>query len=123
MARLIADAVDQPGNAVIDAVGPETFSFEELVKLIAAQVDRPVRLVHLPAPLAYVSTLLTGWFVRDVVLTWEEYKGLMGNLPAPESPSAGPTCLSQWLAENHEFIGRQYASEVARHFAKPLSRN
>ncbi len=118
MAQLIADAVDKPGNSVLDAVGPETFSFEELVKLIAAQVGRSVRLVHLPTPLAYVSTLMTGWFVRDVVLTWEEYKGLMGNLLAPEGPSTGETRLSQWLASNREHVGTRYASEVARHFAK-----
>jgi NADH dehydrogenase len=89
MARLIVDAVDQSGNTVLDAVGPETFTFEELVRLIAGKVGRTVRLVHLPMPLAYVSTLVTGWFVGDVVLTWEEYKGLMGNLLAPEGPSAG----------------------------------
>jgi NADH dehydrogenase len=119
MAQLIADAVDQQGNNVLDAVGPEAFSFEELVRLIAAQVGRSVRLVHLPMPLAYVSTLVTGWFVRDVVLTWEEYKGLMANLLAPEGPSSGETRLSQWLASNREHVGSQYASEVARHFAKP----
>jgi NADH dehydrogenase len=118
VARLITDAVDQHGNTVLDAVGPETFTFEELVKLIAAQLDRPARLVHLPMPLAYVFTLLTGWFVGDVVLTWEEYQGLMSNLLAPEGPSAGQTRLSQWLAENHQRVGRQYASEVARHYAK-----
>jgi uncharacterized protein YbjT (DUF2867 family) len=118
MAQLIADAVDQPGNSVRDAVGPETFTFEELVKLIGRQLGRPARLVHMPVSLAYVSTLLTGWFVRDVVLTWEEYKGLMGNLLAPEGPSTGQTHLTEWLAKNHERVGRQYASEVARHYAK-----
>lgn len=42
----------------------------------------------------------------------------MGNLLAPEGPSAGQMRLSEWLAENHERVGRQYASEVARHYAK-----
>ena len=119
MARLIADAVGQQGNAVLDAVGPETFSFQELVKLIASQLGRSVRLVHLPMSLAYFSTLVMGWFVRDVVLTWEEYKGLMANLLAPEGPSSGQTRLSQWLAAHREHVGTQYASEVARHFSKP----
>jgi hypothetical protein len=41
----------------------------------------------------------------------------MDNLLAPTGPSAGPTRLSQWLAENSECVGRAYASEVARHFA------
>jgi uncharacterized protein YbjT (DUF2867 family) len=117
MARLLADAAEKEGNSVISAVGPETFSFEELVRLIARRVGRPVRLIHLPATLAYLSTLVTGWIVGDVVLTWEEYKGLMGNLLAPEGPSAGQTRLSEWLAENGERVGRSYASEVARHFA------
>jgi uncharacterized protein YbjT (DUF2867 family) len=118
MAQLLADTVDQPGNTVLDAVGPETFAFEELVRLISGKVGRPVRLVHLPTPLAYVATLVTGWFVGDVVLTWEEYKGLMGNLLAPQGPSTGQTRLTEWLAENLERVGRRYASEVGRHFAK-----
>jgi uncharacterized protein YbjT (DUF2867 family) len=117
MARLLADAAERQGNSVIDAVGPETFSFEELVRLIASSVGRKVRIVHLPTTLAYVSTLLTGWMVGDVVLTWEEYLGLMSNLLAPGGPSAGQTRLSQWLAENAECVGGEYASEVARHYA------
>jgi len=118
MARLIADAVGRDDNRVIDAVGPETYTFEDLVRLIASDVGRQVRLVHLPTPAAYISTLVTGWIVRDVVLTWEEYKGLTGNLLAPEGPSAGQTRLSEWLAANREHVGRRYASEVARHYAR-----
>jgi uncharacterized protein YbjT (DUF2867 family) len=121
MARLIADVVERDENAVLDAVGPETYTFEELVRQIAAQLRRRTRLVHLPMPVAYVGTLLTGWLVGDVVLTWEEYKGLVGNLLAPEGPSTGETCLSQWLAANREHIGAKYASEVARHYEWPPS--
>ena len=102
---------------MLDAVGPETFSFEDLVRMIAARLGRRPRLIHLPMPLAYVSTVLVGWFVRDVVLTWEEYHGLMGNLLAPQGASTGHVRLSQWLSE-HPQIGMRYASEVARHFQK-----
>ena len=119
MAQLIADAVEQKAITIIDAAGPETFMFEELVKFIAFQVDRPGRIVHLPMPIAYVLTCMTGWMVRDVVLTWEEYAGLMSNLLAPDSASTGQTRLTEWLAENRERVGRRYASEVARHFAMP----
>jgi uncharacterized protein YbjT (DUF2867 family) len=116
MARLAAVAVEQEKNTVVDAVGPESFTFVELVRQIAVQLGRSTRLVHLPMTAAYFSTVVTGWFVGDVVLTWEEYKGLMDNLLAPEGPSAGETCLSQWLAENREHIGNRYASELARHY-------
>jgi NADH dehydrogenase len=118
MAQLLASAVDEKGNSVVDAVGPETFSFKELVTLIAEQIGRPARLVPMPAFLVHAATRAAGWLVGDVVLTWEEYKGLMSNLLASQAPATGPTRLSEWLAENGDCLGRQYASEVARHVAK-----
>ena len=54
--------------------------------------------------------------MRDTVLTWEEYTDLMGDLLAADDASAGDTRLSDWLAEKHESVGREYASEGARHF-------
>jgi uncharacterized protein YbjT (DUF2867 family) len=116
MARLITDAVEQEENAALDAVGPETYTFEELVKQIAEQLRRRIGLVHVPMAAAYVATRLAGWLVGDLVLTWEEYKGLMGDLLAPNGLSSGETCLSQWLAANRDHVGRRYASEVARHY-------
>lgn len=116
MAKLLADGVNQEGNAVVDAVGPEKFSFDELVRLVARSVGRRAHLAHVPMTVAYVATLLTGWMVRDVVLTWEEYEGLMSNLLASEAPAAGQTRLSEWLAENGDRVGRGYASEVGRHY-------
>lgn len=116
MARLVVDSVDQSGNSVLNAIGPETFTFEELVRLIAQQVGSSVRLVHLPMTLAYLATLVSGWFVGDTILTWEEYQGLMGDLLAPGGTSSGQTRLSQWLADNREQVGMRYASEVARHY-------
>jgi uncharacterized protein YbjT (DUF2867 family) len=119
MAHLLVDAAEQKQNAVFDAVGPELFTFEELVRLIASKVAKTARILHLPAPLAYLGTRLTGLFVRDIVLTWEEYKGLMSNLLAPQGGATGETRLSQWLSANREQIGRRYASEVARHYGIP----
>jgi uncharacterized protein YbjT (DUF2867 family) len=119
IARLLVDAIAREENNVIDAVGPETFTFEELVRLISAKVGRPVRIVRVPTHLAYLCTRLTGLVMRDIVLTWEEYKGLTSSLLAPEGPPTGGTRLSQWLSENREQIGRNYASEVARHYADP----
>ena len=117
MARIMAEAVNAPGNAVIDAVGPETYTFEEMVRLIARSIGRSVRFVHVPATLAYLATLVAGWLVGDVVLTWEEYRGLLGSLLAPEGPASGSTRLSEWLAAHKASVGIGYASEVERHYA------
>jgi uncharacterized protein YbjT (DUF2867 family) len=121
MARLLVVSVPEAGNSARDAVGPETFGFEELVRMIARELGQRTRIVHMPTVVAYLSTLVTGWLVGDVVLTWEEYRGLMSNLLAPEGPAAGKTRLSEWLAENRESVGRRYASEVERHYARSTS--
>jgi uncharacterized protein YbjT (DUF2867 family) len=118
MARLLVDATERDKNSILDAVGPETYTFEELVNQIAAQLGRRVRLVHVPMAAAYIATRVAGWLVGDVVLTWEEYKGLMAGLLAPDGPSSGETRLSQWLAANRDHVGKRYASEVARHYAR-----
>ena len=116
MAQLMADAVNADGKRVIDAIGPETYAFEDLVRLIARSIGRSIRLIHVPASLAYLATWLTGWFVGDVVLTRDEYRGVMGNLLAPESQASGETRLSEWLGKNGKNVGTRYASEVARHY-------
>jgi len=118
MARLLVEAVDRETNEVVNAFGPETFTFEELVRGIAAKVGKSPRLVHVPSASAYAATSVMGWFVRDVILTWEEYKGLTGDLLAPGGPCTGETRLSAWLTENRERVGRAYASEAARHYEK-----
>jgi NADH dehydrogenase len=116
MARVLADLAEGDSNQTRDAVGPESFAFEEMVRLIAAQIGRPANLVSLPALASHAFTTVAGWFMGDVILTWEEYKGLTGNLLASDAPSAGETRLSEWLATNRENVGRRYASEVGRHF-------
>jgi uncharacterized protein YbjT (DUF2867 family) len=118
MARLLVKVAERGGNEVIDAVGPESFRFEELVRLIARSVGRRASMVHVPMSLAYVATRVTGWAVGDVVLTWEEYKGLVMNLLEVEGRATGETKLSEWLAENGERVGSKYASEVERHFTR-----
>ena len=52
----------------------------------------------MPPRVAYAATRMAGWFVRDVVLTWEEYLGLMDNLLVVDGPAAGPTRLTSGWA-------------------------
>lgn len=117
MARLLVESAESRENRIIDAVGPETFTFEDLVKKIASVVGKAPWIAHVPKLLAYGGTRAAGWWLGDVVLTWEEYEGLMAGLLAPEGPAMGETRLTDWLARNAETIGRAYSSEVARHYA------
>ena len=103
-------------NAIADAAGPETFTFEELVRLVARAAGSRAWIFHAPPGLALLAARALGLFVGDVLLTPDEVKGLMGNLLVSKAPPAGRTRLSAWLAENAHLMGARYASEVRRHF-------
>ncbi|MBI3998574.1 MAG: NAD(P)H-binding protein [Armatimonadetes bacterium] len=116
VAAIAVDAGRRDDNLVIDAVGPEIYTFEELVSLMARTIGRRALLVHVPPRLALALSRIVGWIVRDVVLTRGELDGLMAGLLVPDSPPIGRTRLSEWLVQNAEAVGRQYASELARHY-------
>lgn len=116
MAQIVVDAAYQDEDLVSDAVGPETYTFDALVRLIAEAVGSRARIIHLPPRLALFLVRLLGYAVRDVVLTGDEIGGLMANLLVSEHPPKGQTRLSDWLARNADHVGGSYASELARHY-------
>src|SRR5918996_5430801 len=106
-------------DEVIDAVGPETFTFEELVRLIAGAIGRHRVFVHVPPAAALTAAAAIGRVVGDVVVTRDELEGLMAGLVSTEGPATGATALTEWLAQNAAVIGTRYASEVSRHYRSP----
>jgi NADH dehydrogenase len=103
-------------SVVLDAVGPETFTFEELVGLIAATVGHRPVIVHVPSWVAIASARVLGLLVRDVLVTGDELAGLVAELVATDGPATGTVRLSEWLADHAGDVGREYASELARHY-------
>lgn len=122
LAALAVAAGERTENEILDAVGPEVFTFDELVRRIAAQIGRPARLVHVPPTLSLLLVRLMGLGLRDVILTREEIQGLLANLLVSHAAPNGTTRFSVWLAKNSVQLGRQYASELQRHFGKMRTR-
>jgi NADH dehydrogenase len=116
LAEIAVTAGQGEGNTIVDAVGPEVYSFEELTRLIAARIGSRARVVHLPPRLALWLSRVIGYGVKDQVLTWDEVAGLMANTLVSASPPTGKTRLSDWLAANAQQVGARYASELARHY-------
>ena len=116
MAALAVEQARHEENVTVDAVGPETFTFNELVSLL--EVDRRQQGSHLPcaALLAQLASRAISVGVRDVVLTPDEVKGLLADLLGTDGPPTGETRLTDWLRDNAHDVGREYASEVARHY-------
>ncbi len=116
LAALAASHVESESNTILDAIGPETFTFNELVTLLKETVRSKALLLHTPPMLAQKLSAIAGRLVGDVVLTREEVLGLMGDLLVTASPPAGETRLSDWVRQHADTIGKRYANELNRHF-------
>jgi NADH dehydrogenase len=116
VAALAVEAGERMDNFALDAVGPEVFTFAELVRLIRDAVGSKAKIVHAPPSLTMLCIGVLNYFVNDIVLTREELEGLMANLLVSDQPPTCPTRFSEWLRENAEQMGLHYASELKRHF-------
>jgi len=114
LAKLAVDEGASTGSRTIDAIGPETFTYRELVKTIGRIIGKPRPIVSVPPWLGYWVGCIVGKLVGDTVVTKEEIEGLMRNLLVTKSPPAGPTRLTDWARENASTLGAKYASELAR---------
>ena len=114
LARLAVLKAHEPQNETLDAVGPETFRYREMVEMIAAEIGARARIVLLPPGVAYPMTRVVGWLVNDVVITREEIRGLMQERLYVNSPPLGTTRLSDWVRANGGRLGLKYTSEMAR---------
>ncbi|HET7143403.1 MAG TPA: NAD(P)H-binding protein [Anaerolineales bacterium] len=116
LAKLAVGAVYQRENYIWDAVGPDEFTFKEMVELIGEKTGSRRLIIPFPPRLALLAAQLMSIFVKDVMLTPEEVDGLMSNLLISNEPPRCKTSLRNWLEENKTSTGKFYASELARHF-------
>ncbi len=77
LARICIEASRATGDVVIDAAGPETMPFAQLVALVRSAVDARSPIIHAPPSLMAVAARALGVFVGDVVLTPDEIRDLM----------------------------------------------
>lgn len=114
LARTAAQMASGERNEIVEAIGPETFSYRELVDRVgrAIGVRRPI--VSVSPRLGYWSCRLVGLFVGDVVITREEIRGLMEGRLCVEAPPLGTTKLTEWMDRHRDTLGRRYTSEMAR---------
>ncbi|NLE36919.1 MAG: NAD(P)H-binding protein [Pirellulaceae bacterium] len=114
LARLAVEQGGRTENCVVNAVGPETFAYRELVETIGRIIGRSRRLIGLPPALCYLATRMIGAWLGDVIITRGEVKGLMAGLLAVDSSPTGTVRLTDWAKEHADELGRHYASELAR---------
>ena len=118
LAGLAVEASRGHDNVEIDAVGPEVFTYAEMVKMVRDKTGSRCLVMPSPGWLTYAAGRFLGIFLDDIVLTWDEIKGLSAGLLVSKSDVDPPaqTKLSEWLDEHGSELGQRYASEVQRHY-------
>jgi len=116
LASIAVDCARRTEGQTVDAIGPETFTYRELVRLIASKIGRRRLLLNMPPGLGILLGRMIGLCLGDVILTRDELRGLMANKLTSEQEPNGATALSQWLADHKDTVGRRYTSELKRHF-------
>jgi NADH dehydrogenase len=116
VAELAVEGVYKKDNYVIDAVGPDIFTFRGMVELIGEKIGAKRPLVSVPPRLALLAAQFLSLFVGDVILTPEEVDGLMAGLLVSKEPPRGKTRLADWLERNRDKVGTRYASEIRKHY-------
>lgn len=114
LAKLAVDYGQKSGNYIIDATGPETFTYRGLAEEIGKAIGKQRPIISIPPAIGYFIGYIVGKIKGDVVITREEIEGLMADLLYTNSPPAGWTKLSTWLIENSASVGMKYAGELAR---------
>lgn len=116
LARLCVEAAAPDKPVTLDACGPESFGYAELVRLIARAVGRRLRLVHVSPRLALRLASVIGGCVGDVLLTPDELAGLVQGVLTSDGPPTGRTSFARWLEDHGPRLGLTYASELDRHY-------
>ena len=116
VAELAVEGVYRKDNYIIDAVGPDIFTFKEMVNLIGEKIGAKRPLISVPPRLALLAAKFLSLFVGDVILTPEEVDGLMAGLLVSKESPRGKTHFADWLEKNKDQVGAKYASEIKKHY-------
>ncbi len=120
LAALAVESAQTDENVEMDAVGPEVFTYAELVKLVREKTGARCMVVPAPKWATLAAGKVLGRLMGDILITRDEIKGLSRGLLVSHASAPAPalTALTEWLNENGGDLGKSYASEVKRHYGR-----
>jgi uncharacterized protein YbjT (DUF2867 family) len=123
LASLCADlgARTGPGNddaAVVDAVGPQSLTFRQLVEEIRDSVGSHSVILPVPGALIPALAAVLNVALRDTLLTASEYTSMAAGRADSAAPATGQVRFTDWVHEHGGQLGRTYANELDLHFRK-----
>ncbi len=109
-------AVAAPIGATVDAAGPETISFADLVAQVRDAVGSRCTVVRGPRAAGLSIIRGVGAALGDVVVTKDELIGLERSLLTSAEAPLGTESFAGWLGRHADVLGRGYVSELRRNF-------
>ncbi|MCP3927126.1 MAG: NAD(P)H-binding protein [Desulfobacterales bacterium] len=113
-AMIVVNEGNGHSSRTVNAVGPESYTYKELLKMISKTIGTKKMFMSIPPIIGYITGYFIGLYKRDVFITWDEIKGLMQGLLYTNSEATGSTKLSVWVDNKKENLGRHYESELAK---------
>jgi uncharacterized protein YbjT (DUF2867 family) len=114
LARIAVEQGEGRENTIINAIGPETFTYRDLLATIGEIIGKRRPIIAVSPALGYLAGAVISRLMGDVFITREEIAGLMGNLLCVDAEPTGTTRLTDWAREHAATLGIAYASELAR---------
>lgn len=114
LAMIAVEQGKQQENNIINAIGPEVFTYRDLVHKIGIIIGEKRPIISLPDSICYFIGNIVGMMMKDVVVTYDEIEGLKADLLYSDDVPAGHTKLTDWAEKNAESLGIRYANELAR---------
>jgi len=121
LARLAVEQGQDLTNRIINAIGPETFTYRDLVHTIGTIIGKNRPIISVSPSLGYWIGWILGKLMGDILITRDEITGLMQERLYTYSPPVGTTCLTDWAKEHASTLGLHYASELKRRLHRETS--
>jgi len=116
LATLMLELGGRADSVTVDAVGPQSMAFREMVMAIRAATGSHAVVVPVPGWAIPPLSRALGAAVRDTLLTSDEYDAMAAGLADSDAPATGVVKLSDWIAAHGDELGRSYANEISRHY-------
>jgi uncharacterized protein YbjT (DUF2867 family) len=124
LARLCADLGGSADPAVtVDAVGPQSPTFRQLVAEIRDAIGSRSVIVTVPGALIPAMAALLNLALRDTLLTADEYASMAAGRADSAGPATGNVAFTEWVHAHGDELGRRYANELDRHFRPAAGRS
>jgi uncharacterized protein YbjT (DUF2867 family) len=117
LAALMLELGGRADSVTVDAVGPQSMAFREMVMAIRAATGSHAVIVPVPGWAIPPLARALGTAVRDTLLTSDEYDAMAAGLADSDAPATGVVKLSDWIAAHGDELGRSYANEISRHYS------